>query len=103
VATASGGRGASGGAELARRLMALRGVRIPCFMQDRPLARGRCRKIVLAALQDGPKTVGEVGELLQAHAPGISARSAANRAYHALLRLEKAGQVRCEAGVWLAP
>lgn len=90
-------------AELARQLMALRGVPAPCFMQDRPLGRGRCRRIVLDALQDGPKTAREVGELVQAHVPGISARSAANRAYQALLRLEEAGQVRCEAGVWLAP
>src|SRR6056297_2510421 len=88
-------------AELARRLLALRGVPLPHFMQDRPLSRGKCSRMVLAALQDGPKACGEVGERIRAQVPGITARRANNRAYQALLRLEAKGLVRREGRVWL--
>lgn len=87
-------------ADLARQLMALRGVPVPRHLHDRPLSRGRCRRIVLDALQDGPKTVRQVGERIAERVPGITARQAGNRAYQALLRLEAAGQVRCDVGVW---
>ncbi|MEI4197861.1 hypothetical protein [Roseovarius sp. E0-M6] len=41
--------------------------------------------------------------MIQRQVPGITRKSAAQRAYMALLRLEKAGVVKREGRVWLAP
>lgn len=91
-------------AKIAAQLMAMRGVPIPARLHDRPLSRGKCRSLVLAALKDGPKTASQIGALLGSHVPGVTARGAANRAYQALLRLEAAGKVERDGRLWrLAP
>lgn len=88
-------------AELAKRLMDLRGVPMPRYFQDRPLNRGQSRRIVLTALKDGPKTSTEVGRWIQRELPDLPRRKATHRAALTLKRLGKVGLVRREAGVWL--
>jgi hypothetical protein len=87
-------------AKIAAQLMALRGVPIPPRIYDRPLSRGKCRSLVLAALKDGPKTTGQIGKIVQTHVTGITQTAAANRAYQALLRLEEMGRVEQDRRLW---
>ena len=70
--------------------MTLRGVDRPQRMHDRPLSRGKCRRIVLAAL---PCTTSDVAEVIQAELVGVSRKSAVQRAYMALCRLRDSGHV----------
>ena len=86
-------------AELARQILTLRGVPLPRHVQDRPLARGRCKKLALSML---PCTSTEVADVIQELVPGISRKSAVQRAYMALRRLAEAGLVRREDRVWHA-
>ena len=71
-------------------LMALRGVDQPCRIHDRPLSRGKCKRIVLGCL---PCTASQAGETIQQHLAGVTRKAASNRAYQALLRLEAKGVV----------
>ena len=88
-------------AELARRILALRGVPLPRHFQERPLARGGCKRLMLAALSAGPMTTLEAAEWVKEAVPGILRASAYQRAYLALRRLEDAGMVRREGRVWV--
>lgn len=89
-------------AELARAILALRGVPLPRHIHDRPLVRGGCKRLLLAALSAGPMTTLEAAEWVKEAVPGIRHASAYQRAYLALLRLEEAGMVRREGRVWAA-
>ena len=84
-------------AELAKPLLAHRGVPIPARIHDRPLSRGKCRRLMLAIL---PCTTSEAADAVQAALPGVSRRSANQRAYMALKRLEADRLLRCVDGVW---
>ena len=84
-------------AELVKTLLALRGVPLPKKMRGRTLARGKSRRLVLSLL---PCTTSEAIDGVQAALPGVSRRSANQRAYMALRRLEAAGVVRCDGGIW---
>ena len=71
----------------ARSLLILRGVRIPQTRQLRRLRRGATRRMVLLALEGGPKTTSQIGVAIQGKHPDISKRSADNRAYQCLQKL----------------
>lgn len=87
-------------ADLARRILALRGVSLPRHLHDRPLVRGQCKRLMLAALSAGPMTTLEALEWVLAAVPGITRESAYQRAYLALLRLEDAGKLRRDGRIW---
>ena len=87
-------------ADLAERLLILRDAKLPKFRRDRPLNKGGCRKIVLGMLADGPITSSQVADRLQELLGGIGRRSAINRAYMCLLRLERNGVVVREGRLW---
>ena len=71
-------------------IMALRSIDPPQRMQDRPLSRGKCSRIVLGCL---PCTTPQAADAIQAQMEGVARRSAWQRAYMALLRLEERGVV----------
>jgi hypothetical protein len=70
--------------------MALQGVPAPKCVHDRPLVRGKCKRLALSLL---PRTTSVVVDAIQRELPDISSKSAVNRAYQALLRLEAIGGV----------
>jgi hypothetical protein len=57
---------------------------------DRPLVRGKCKRLVLSLL---PCTTSVVASAIQRDLPDISRKSAVNGTYQALLRLEAKGVV----------
>jgi len=71
-------------------LLALRGVDKPVKLHDRPLSRGRCRRVVTACL---PCTTSQAADAIQATVSGITRKSAMHRAYMALCRLRDSGRV----------
>lgn len=87
-------------AAVAERLMILRDVPIPRFRRDRPLNKGGCRRIILGMLADGPVTSSQVADRLQELLGDIGRKSAVNRAYLCLLRLEGNGVVEREGRLW---
>ncbi len=92
-------------ADIARELLALRGVEPPKQSRyPKNAARNReTRQLVLDALKDGPKNTGQIGAVILAQKPELSRRAANNRAYQALLRLEGSGMAVRRDRVWLAP
>jgi len=87
-------------AELAERLLILREAKLPRFRRVRPLNKGACRKIILGMLTDGPITSSQVADKLQEILGNIGRKSATNRAYLGLIRLEGAGVVVREGRLW---
>lgn len=87
------------GVDHVEALLALRGVapNPPQRKQDRPLWRGKCRRIALGCL---PCTTSVAADAVQAALPDITRKSALNRAYLALLRLEDMGVVVRDGRVW---
>jgi len=85
------------GREHVEALMALRGIEAPSRVRDRPLSRGKCKRLALSML---PCTSSKLADVIQRQVPGITRKSAAQRAYMALLRLEKAGVVKRDGRVW---
>ncbi|PWE31294.1 hypothetical protein DDZ14_13105 [Maritimibacter sp. 55A14] len=81
--------------KLADVLLDMRGVKPPAYYQDSPLRRGETKRIVLAALRDGPRTYTQLGEAMRQVRPDLTQRAAANRSYQALLRLKDKGLGRC--------
>jgi hypothetical protein len=71
-------------------LMALRGILAPKCVHDRPLVRGNCKRLALSLL---PCTTSVVADAIQRNLPDITRKSAVNKAYQALLRLEAKGVV----------
>ena len=95
-----------GGAQghMAEALLILRDVSIPAVHQSHPLKRSEAVRTILKALDDGPKTCGELGREIRTLRPLIGERTAYNRSYQALLRMEDKGLVRREGRLWgLAP
>jgi hypothetical protein len=84
-----------GGTEgkLAEVLHDMRGVHWSGYTQHGPLKRGESKRIILAALKEGPMTNTELGSVIRQYRPDITPRAAANRSYQALLRLKDAGMV----------
>lgn len=78
-------------------LMAIRGVAKPKCVHDRQLSRGGCRRLVLANL---PATASQIADVVQSELPGVTRKSAFQRVYMALRRLEDAGVVRCDRSIW---
>lgn len=71
-------------------LMALRGIRAPKCVHDRPLGRGKCKRLAFSLL---PCTTSVVADAIQRELSDITRKSAVNKAYQALLRLEARGVV----------
>lgn len=86
------------GLEHVEALMAMRGVEKPIRMLDRPLSRGKCKRLALSLL---PCTSSKIADAIQEAVPGISRKSACQRAYMTLTRLENRGMVRREGRVWV--
>ena len=88
-----------GGAQgrIADGLLVMRGVKWSGVYHQDPLVRGKTRALIARELECAPKSSGQLTDALQAQAPGIGRRSAYNRVYQALLRLEQAGKV-CRDG-----
>lgn len=58
------------------------------------------RPVVLAALQDGAKTPGQVGDAIMAARPVMDRKRAMIRGYRMLYKLRDGGVVRCEGRLW---
>ena len=69
---------------------------------DRQFRRGELRRLVLAALKDGPRTGPEIARYVS-EASGVPYRAAYKRAYIALHKMQEQGVVQHEERVWLAP
>ena len=82
---------------LAEQLLALRDIPLPRCIHDRPLPRGACKRLALSLL---PCTSSVVADAIQQRLPGVSRKSAVQRAYMALIRLESSGLVRRDGRVW---
>ena len=87
--------------KLAEVLLDMREVPLPAFYQDRPFRRGDTKRLVLAALRDGPKTNSALGRMIQASRPDMTHKEAANRSYQCLLRLEGKGLVGRDGRGWV--
>lgn len=85
-------------AKLAEVLLDMRGVEWSGYAQDKPFKRGEAKRIVLAELKAGPLTNKVLGQAIRKARPDITPRTAANRSYQALLRLEEAGRVVRDLG-----
>lgn len=86
--------------KLAEVLLDMRGVEPPRYYQQSPFKRGETVQLVLDALRAGPQTTHTIGKVIRQERPDITPRAAANRAYHALLRLEEKGLVRRDGQLW---
>jgi hypothetical protein len=71
-------------------LMAQRGISGPKCVHDRPLVRGKCKRLALSLL---PCTTSVVADAIQLELPDVTRKSTVNTAYQALLRLEAKGVV----------
>jgi hypothetical protein len=70
--------------------MTLRGIPAPKRVHDKPLVRGKCKRLALSLL---PCTTSVVASAIQRELPDITRKSAVNRAYQVLLRLKAKGLV----------
>ena len=89
-----------GGTEgkLAEVLLDMRGVSWSGWSQDGPLRRGQAKNFVLSELRGGAKTAAQLGDALRKLNPEIDPRSAKNRCYQALVKLESKGHVAQDFG-----
>lgn len=87
---------------LAEVLLDMRGVELPMFRQVEPVKRGGTKWLILRMLQERPHSAAEIGAAIRKAKPTLGKRSAYNRGYQALLRLEESGLVRREGRVWLS-
>ena len=71
-------------------LMALGGIPAPKCVHDRHLVRGKCKQLALSLLAC---TTSVVANAIQPELPDITRKSALNKVYQALLRLEAKGVV----------
>jgi len=85
---------------LAEVLLEMRGVPLPMIFQIRANKRGEVARLCMAALKEGPKTAGEVTDLLIAQKPHLRRRSAYHRVYTSLLRLVDRGKVGRDGKLW---
>lgn len=87
-------------------LLRLRGVPMPRVMQPKAANTARryhMRLMVQDALKDGPRTRKQIVAHIAPMRPDVPPDRLYWRVDAALAKMRKAGQVRCEAGVWLAP
>ncbi len=90
--------------KLAEVLLEMRGVDLPYVYQFKPARRGDMKRLCIAALQDGPKTTKQVGDIVMMEKPELTRRNADHRAYTALLRLVDRGVAVRDGCLWrLAP
>jgi hypothetical protein len=87
--------------KLAEVLLEMRGVPLPYVYQFQPAKRGDTKRLCIAALQDGPKTTRQVGDILMMEKPDLSRREASHRAYMALLRLVDSGVAVRDGLLWV--
>lgn len=85
-------------------LLELRSVPIPKPCAYRGAFKPKeVKRAILSALSDGPKSGPELYRHVMGMRDGLTYADARVRASSALTRLKKAGLVRREGGVWLAP
>ena len=87
-------------ADMVKPLMEARGVKFPRHYHTAPLSRGGCSRFVIQALQQGPMAATAIADLLQASKPDTPRRSALNRVYCCLVRLEEKDMVCRGGNVW---
>lgn len=87
--------------KLAEVLLEMRGVPLPYVYQFQPAKRGGTKRLCLAALQDGPKTTKQVGDILMMEKPDLSRRNADQRAYASLLRLVDSRVAMRDGLLWI--
>jgi hypothetical protein len=86
---------------LAEVLLDMRGVDMPAVRQFQPFARGSLKRMMLERLSERPHTASELASMVQEDVPSLNRKTAFNRAYQALLRLQDRGLVRREGRGWL--
>lgn len=84
--------------DLAEVILKLRGVAWSDIVQDQPLRRGETKRFVMDQVRQGPKTVSQLADALQAAFPDIKRMSAYNRCNLAMLRLADQGRVAQDFG-----
>lgn len=87
--------------KLAEVLLDMRGVPPHMYRETAQLRRGYTKRLILDALTDGPKTTGQIGDMIRKLRPDITPRSAANRAHQGLRRLVDTGVVCRDGGLWV--
>jgi len=100
-------RGGGEGLEHVKALLALRRVAMPRVLPAKPADTARrnvMRRLVLAALRDGPKGLRELVAYVSARRPELAPAAAYRRTEQAIQKLRMAGLVvreeRMRRGVW---
>ena len=84
-------------------LLTMRGVRltkVPPPMPPDCKHHRAVMPVVLASLQGGGKTIGQVGDSIMAARPGMDRKRAMIRGYRMLYKLRNKGAVRNDGGLW---
>ncbi|HBZ43431.1 MAG TPA: hypothetical protein DEO85_05085 [Maritimibacter sp.] len=95
--------------ECVERIMKARGIPIPTRRYSQMLTRGKCKRIALSVLENGPCGSRDVADAILEVLPDIGRKSAWQRAYMALTRLVSTGKIVGEKDStgrwvwWLAP
>ena len=87
-------------------LLRLRGVAMPAVLPPKKAdaaRQGIMRLIVCDGLREGHRTQADLAAYVAARRPELTPRAAYVRTTQVLQKMRKAGWVRWEAGVWLAP
>ena len=85
---------------IAEGLLLMRGIPLPRLTEFKQMRRGQTARLVLDALEDGPKTCPEICDLLETEQPDLPRHSALARVDNCLRRLEGKWLVRREGRVW---
>ncbi len=85
---------------LAEVLLDMRGVDMPSVNQFKPFKRGSLKRMILGLLDERPHTTAQIAAVIQQELIEIYDRTAYNRAYQALLRLQDNGLVRRDGRLW---
>ncbi len=96
-------RSGGDGLEHVEALMRLRGVPMPRVMPPKKpdAARyGQMRRLIYAALRDGPRTAPEIARVVAASPPEITPEEALKRTWNALSKMKHEGLVGREGRVW---
>lgn len=88
------------GQEHVDALLAERGVETPTIYHMNAASRGAMAELVLACLQDGPKTMRELAAYVAERRPEISTKDTYRRTGMVLARLKRVGVVRRECRLW---
>ncbi len=85
---------------IAEGLLLMRDVPLPRLTEFKQMRRGQTAKLVLDALQHGPKTCPEICDRMEQEQPDLPRYSTLSRVDNCLRRLRGKGLVRREGRVW---